>query len=407
MKLDKKGYVQLREAAGAPMTIVVAGDCCPRSPGEQLILDGQAASIVAPVKGVFEGADLKVVQFETPLTTDDTPITKSGPNLRCHPGTVEIVKALGIDVALLANNHIGDFGTKPVLDTMDILQQNSIKTVGAGKNIEDAYEPLICKAGGLTVGILNVAENEFGSAGPSKPGAAPLNPCLNIRQIMHLSKQVDICMVITHGGNEQNPMPSPRVVDMSRAFAEAGADVVINIHTHCPQGFEYFDGSLIVYSLGNFYFPWPTERNYNPGPSWTLGYVAKMMVDSKGVCGFQAIPVEFDVSGTFVKSLTEAENAAFAAYLDEISAPISDSVALQKYYEGWVANSNYCIRFTQFPYAQEDFSASAAPNPKLMALRNLLTCEAHNDLLKTYMRLVEEGRVEEAKGNLYKPYFNL
>ena len=42
-----------------------------------------------------------------------------------------------------------------------------------------------------------------------------------------------------------------------------------------------------------------------------------------------------------------------------------------------------------------------------MPLRNLFTCEAHNDLLKTYMRLVEEGRVEEAKANLYKAEFEL
>ena len=78
-------------------------------------------------------------------------------------------------------NHIGDFGPKPVLETMKILKRNGFKTVGAGKNLDDAYKPLICKAGGITVGILNIAENEFGSAKPDKPGSAPLNPCLNIR----------------------------------------------------------------------------------------------------------------------------------------------------------------------------------------------------------------------------------
>ncbi|MBR4220481.1 MAG: CapA family protein [Victivallales bacterium] len=406
MNLDKNGFVQLRKAGKETATIVVTGDCCPRSPGEQLILDGKAEEIMEPVMEVFQGADLSIMQFETPLTMDETPIVKSGPNLKCHPDTIDLLHAWGGDVALLANNHIGDYGPKPVLETMDILKQNGFKSVGAGKNLDAAYKPLVCDAGGIKVGILNIAENEFGSAGPDKPGAAPLNPCLNIRQIMKLSKKVDVCMVITHGGNEHNPLPSPRVVDMSRAFAEAGADVVINIHPHCPQGYEYHEGSLIVYSLGNFYFPWPTDRSYKPDKMWTLGYVAKLTIDAKGICAFQAIPVQFDIGGAFVKSLSAKQNARFAAYLDEISQPIADPAALQKYYEGWVANSGYANYLVNSPVKSEDFAAPA-PNPKLMPLRNLFTCEAHNDLLKTYMRLVEEGRVEEAKANLYKAEFDV
>ena len=102
--------------------------------------------------------------------------------------------------------------------------------------------------------------------------------------------------------------------------------------------------------------------------------------------------------------LSPEENARFAAYLDEISQPIADPVLLQKYYEGWVANSGYANYLVNYSVKPEDF-AEPAPNRKLMPLRNLLTCEAHNDLLKTFMRLVEEGRVEEAKANLYKREF--
>ena len=241
MKLDKNGCLKIRKSkADSTATIVVTGDCCPRAAGEKLVLDGGAADILEPVMDVFRSADLSIMQFETALTTDDTPIVKSGPNLKCAPETVDLLREWGGDVALLANNHTGDFGPDALMETIDILQSNGFRTVGAGANLDEAYKPLICDTCGIKVGILNVAENEFGSASFSKPGAAPLNPCLNILQIMELSKQVDVCMVITHGGNEHNPVPSPRVVDMSRAFAAAGADIVINIHTHCPQGYEVF-----------------------------------------------------------------------------------------------------------------------------------------------------------------------
>ena len=397
MKLNKNGCLNIRKANGAEVaSVVVTGDFCPRAAGEELILKGRAADIIEPVMDIFRAADLSVMQFETALTTADTPIVKSGPNLRCNPEVVDMLREWGGDVTLLANNHTGDFGPEALMNTIDILHSNGFKTVGAGANIDEAYKPLVCDACGIKVGILNVAENEFGSASFDKPGAAPLNPCLNIRQIMDLSQKVDVCMVITHGGNEQNPIPSPRVVDMSRAFAAAGADIVINIHTHCPQGYEVFGDSLIIYSLGNFYFPWPKDRAYSPQDFWCNGYVARIDIDAKGCFAFTPIPVTFDATGgTYIKTLTTAQNAAFYKYLDKISAPIADRLELQKYHEAWAASSYYTHFLHEYPYKEEDFQAPA-PNPKLMALRNIFTCEAHNELVRTYLRLVEEGRLKDA-----------
>lgn len=397
MKLDKNGCLKIRKAkAEAIARVVVTGDCCPRAAGEKLVLDGKSADILEPVMDLFMGADLSIMQFETALTTKNTPIVKSGPNLKCDPGVVDLLREWGGDVALLANNHTGDFGPDVLMDTIDIIQSNGFKTVGAGANLDEAYKPVICDACGIKVGVLNVAENEFGSASFNKPGAAPLNPCLNIRQIMDLSQQVDVCMVITHGGNEHNPIPSPRVVDMSRAFATAGADIVINIHTHCPQGYEVFDDSLIVYSLGNFYFPWPADRAYKPDDFWCNGYVASIDIDKEGCFAFRPVPVTFDATGgKYVTTLTPAQNAAFYKYLDKISAPIADRLELQKYHECWAAMSYYTHFLREYPYKAEDFEAPA-PNPKLMPLRNIFTCEAHNELVKTYLRLVEEGRINEA-----------
>ena len=403
MKLDKNGNLKIRKQNGSKSaTIIVTGDCCPRATGETRVLNGESESILEPIMDVFMGADLSIMQFETVLTEADTPIVKSGPNIKCNPGVVEFLQEWGGDVTLLANNHTGDFGPDALMDTIATLQGCGFKTVGAGANIDEAYTPLICDACGIKVGILNIAENEFGSASFNKPGAAPLNPCLNVRQIMELSKQVDVCMVVTHGGNEHNPIPSPRVVEMSRTFAAAGADIVINIHTHCPQGYETFGNSLIIYSLGNFYFPWPTGRSYESDDFWCNGYIAKIEIDENGCFAFKPIPVTFDgMDGTFVKPLTPTQNAAFYKYLDKISAPIADRLELQKIHEAWAAKSYYTHFLHEYPYKEEDFKAPA-PNPKLMPLRNIFTCEAHNEVVRTYLRLVEEGRVEEATKNFKK-----
>lgn len=401
MKLDANGFLNIRKPDGDTANIVITGDCCPRSNGEALIIDGHAEEIIEPVMDVFRGADLSIMQFETPLTEDETPIVKSGPNLKCSPETIDFLHAWGGDVALLANNHIGDYGPAPVLETIQLLNEEGFKTVGAGKNLEDAYKPLIVKAGDFTVGILNFAEHEFGTATAKKAGSAPIDPCRNIAQIRELTGKVDICMVVTHGGNEQNPLPSPRVVTMLRAFVDAGANIVVNIHTHCPQGIEEYNGGAIIYSLGNFYFPWPTDRPYKPSNFWCNGMVASFKVDKKGVCSVKPIPIHFEQNGESVSTLSAAKEKKFYKYLTEISAPLSKWEDIVKYYEAWCVNSGYPNILKNYTIKPEDFDAKA-PNPKLMGLRNLLTCEAHNELLTTYMRLVEEGRLKSANRNFGK-----
>jgi poly-gamma-glutamate synthesis protein (capsule biosynthesis protein) len=41
---------------------------------------------------------------------------------------------------------------------------------------------------------------------------------------------------------------------MGKAFVDAGADLVVGMHSHCMQGIEYYKGKMIAYSLGNFTF---------------------------------------------------------------------------------------------------------------------------------------------------------
>ncbi|NMA47113.1 MAG: CapA family protein [Lentisphaerae bacterium] len=392
----KNGRVVIRESQSSPQAdILIAGDCCPRLIAEERILNGQAKEILAPLQDIFAGADLSLIQFETPLTTDDTPICKSGPNIRCHPDTIALLHAWGGHVALLANNHIGDYGPKPAMDTIAQLHANGFQTVGAGENLAAAYQPLIRDVKGIRVGILNFAENEFGSATPERPGAAPLSPSLNARQINDLAKKVDCCLVVLHGGNEQNPLPSPRVVEMCRTFIDAGAAMVVNIHTHCPQGVELWHGKPIVYSLGNFYFPERKVQADDPTDFWYTGYMVRFSIDKGGATAMELIPTTFSPEADSVRPLSDKQREGFFNYINTISAPIADMQELRRFFECWAACSGYPRALVKPAWTPEDFDAPA-PNPKLLALRNLLTCEAHNELITTYLRLVEEGRREEA-----------
>ena len=378
--------------------VLIAGDCCPWDKAIEPVRSGKSSEILSGIKSILDDCDLSVIQFETPLTNAETPIIKSGPNLKCPPECVDFVKAGGFDIAALANNHIGDFGTAPVMETIKILEKNGIKTIGAGKNLTAAEKPLIISRNGIKAAFINIAENEFGSAGKNKPGAAPLDVLNNIRLIKETAAHADHVIVIMHGGNETYPLPSPRVVKTCRAFADAGAHAVINIHAHCPQGIEIWNGSPIFYCPGNFYFPVPWQQ-FDQKSFWWHGFMIKLGFDRKAAFSLEIIPYTFGFTPEKIVPLTGVSKDAFCKYMAKISKIIQDPDEVQRYFDGWCAMrghgvlSNVRRISALWPIEYRDTGTMK----QFMGLRNTFTCEAHNELVTNYLRLVEEGRVKEAE----------
>ncbi len=403
-----------RKSTKETVEILFVGDVCPTTvESQKLIQDGKSGEILGGIKEILSDCDLSVIQFETPLTDKGTPIPKCGPNLKSPPNCVDFLKKGKFDIALLANNHIGDVGTKAVTETIDILHRNGIKTVGAGKDIETAGQPLSLRKNGISIAIMNVAENEFGGADVNKPGANPLNVPLNISQIIELSRKVDIVIVAVHGGNEKNPFPTPRMVDTYRAFADAGAAAVISIHTHCPEGIEIWHGKPIVYSLGNFYFPYPGNK-YNKENFWWKGYMLKLKFDRKKAYSLQIIPTSFGPDESKIIPFAGKARDKFFTYMSEISKVLEDRQEIKRIFDAYSAQ-NACARIgaikthylSDWPSENEPEKVKAfLADPKkfnqLLVLRNLLNCETHHEMLSNLFRLFEDGKVDESQKHFQK-----
>ena len=69
-----------------------------------------------------------------------------------------------------------------------------------------------------------------------------------------LNEQVDVVVVMIHGGYELATAPSVTVRDVTESSAAAGADLVIGHHPHVLHGAEWAGDALIVHSLGNLIF---------------------------------------------------------------------------------------------------------------------------------------------------------
>ena len=384
--------IQYREPDGETLfRVVLAGDVCPGKEGGELVKASRSAEIMRPVADFIRSADLRFVQWETPTVSKENPIPKSGPNLNSPPETIRIVRDAGFDVALLANNHIGDHGPDGVLETLQCLHQSGMKTVGAGKNLEEANRPLALSAGGKKILLLNFAENEFGIAGETTPGVAPQSPLRNLKQTKEAAKQADFVIVVLHGGHEHNPFPSPRLQELCRAFAEAGAALVFNCHTHCPEGVEFWNGAQIVYSPGNFYFP-----KYH-SDLWNTGYLTKCSFDRRGVYRLELLPFRFGKEQ--VTPLDNSGRALFEAYMERLCAPLTDAALIRRLFEAWSTDKgrSYLVgTVTGLPENWENRLEEEEVVGRLLHLRNLFTCESHCDMVKCYLRLIEEYRLREA-----------
>ncbi|MFR3483329.1 MAG: CapA family protein, partial [Clostridia bacterium] len=133
-----------------------------------------------------------------------------------------------------------------------LLKKEGIEYAGAGANLEEAYRAWRCEKARTRISVICVAENEFGIAGPDKPGAAGIQMGLLRGRIVEEKGQSDFVVVVVHGGNENNPFPSPGAQERYRLLVDFGADAIVGMHPHCPQGYEFYRGTPIVYSVETF-----------------------------------------------------------------------------------------------------------------------------------------------------------
>ena len=98
-------------------------------------------------------------------------------------GSAESIRRTGFDVVILANNHLRDHGEAGVLSTLEACSNAGIRTVGAGRTLDEAERPLVIDGKGLRVGVIAGCENEYSAATTLRAGANPIDPIRLQQQI--------------------------------------------------------------------------------------------------------------------------------------------------------------------------------------------------------------------------------
>jgi len=232
--------------------ILIGGDIMPAGINEAAFGSGDGDLILGDLLPLFQEADLAVANLEAPLLNEPSPVHKSGPVLGVPDKCIAGLVAAEIDVVGLANNHTMDHGDVGLQSTLAACAGAGIDCVGAGSNLEAASRILVRDVLGNRVGILALAEHEFGIATRTRSGVCPLDPVDFSRAIRAQQDTYDSLIVLIHGGNEFYRYPRPTLQQTCRYLVELGADLVVCQHSHIVGCYEEYMGRYIVYGQGNF-----------------------------------------------------------------------------------------------------------------------------------------------------------
>jgi poly-gamma-glutamate synthesis protein (capsule biosynthesis protein) len=214
----------------------------------------------------FADADISMINLENPLTERGEPIDKKF-TFRARPAYAKMLKNAGIDIVTLANNHMYDFGSVGLDDTVDRLMQENIYFVGAGRNIYEARHPVIFYIKGLRIAYFGYygthKHSESFPAREDSSGTALRQLPFIKEDIEKYRDAVDFIVINFHWGTEKAEYPAADQIEFAHQVIEYGADLIVGHHPHVLQGIEKYKSKVIAYSLGNFIFGGNSRKTYD------------------------------------------------------------------------------------------------------------------------------------------------
>ena len=213
------------------------------------------------IDSMFRSAQVVVGNLECPATKIVSPVQKFY-IFRAEPEWLDTLRQHGITHLNLANNHSIDQGREGLLDTRQNIIEAGMTPIGAGKNMQEASEPVLLASEPRNVWLvpsLRLALENYAYL-TDKPCVSqePMDSLLNRVHRLRKADSTAVIIVSLHWGGEHTLKPVPRQRLEAHQLILAGADALICHHTHTQQTIETFQGKSIWYSIGNFIFD-PTK----------------------------------------------------------------------------------------------------------------------------------------------------
>lgn len=273
LELEKKES-KIEEATAV---ITTAGDVIMHQPflESSTYYDGESYdynAIFTYMKEIYEAADFTAMTTEYALTDGDY----SGyPNFCAPDAIAEAMAANGVDMCMLANNHIYDKGDEGLQRTMDVLTEKNLLYTGARKTEKDK-KYIVQDINGIKVGFINyVYETETIDGKKSINGIAvseesenlinsfqeenPQSLYDDIEEILTGMEEegVEYTIAYMHWGVEYQTQENSYQDAIAEKLCDMGIDALIASHPHVIQPVDLLESSdgkhkmVCAYAIGN------------------------------------------------------------------------------------------------------------------------------------------------------------
>ncbi|WP_308167475.1 CapA family protein [Catellatospora tritici] len=241
-------------APAEEITLAFAGDV--HFTGRTLALLKDPDNAFGPYAKQLRAADFAMVNMETPITDRGSEQPKEF-HFRGPKEAYPAIKAAGIDLVSIANNHTLDYGQIGLLDTLDSAKEAGQPVVGAGHNTEEAYAPYLTTVKGVRLAIVGMSQvhdlKEQWKPTPTRPGIAmAFDKNLAVAAVQKARTQADVVIVFMHWGTEGQSCPNGEQKTFAKLMADNGADLVLGTHAHVLLSDGFIGDTYVHYGLGNF-----------------------------------------------------------------------------------------------------------------------------------------------------------
>ncbi|WP_404320144.1 CapA family protein [Arthrobacter luteolus] len=199
-----------------------------------------------------DGSDLAVCHMETPVAEADGPYA-GYPMFNVPPQILTGAAAVGYQACTTASNHTVDAGTEGLNRTLAVLDSLGLEHTGSYATEAESRIPLIMDTSGARIGII---EATYGLNGleAEYPWQVDLIDAEDMIARAQAAREqgADIVLGAVHAGDEYASMPNSQQIETAHALADSGQfDLIYGHHTHSVLPIENYNGTWIVYGLGN------------------------------------------------------------------------------------------------------------------------------------------------------------
>jgi len=216
------------------------------------------------MKPYIQASDIAVCEFETAIAKRGGPYT-GYPVFNVPPEVADAAASVGYTACTHATNHSWDQGADGIARLWDTLASKGIAQTGSYKNEEDSTKPLVIDSptGGGKLGLVTGTVSLNGMTADHDWQVDRLREAGDPQHQSDIDRAVakakaareqgaDVVAMAMHSVQEYIDYADSWQVSEAHELADTGAfDVIYGAGCHCAQPIENYNGTWIIYGLGN------------------------------------------------------------------------------------------------------------------------------------------------------------